>query len=335
MYFLFFSVLLFICFLLGFINQNKIEHIEWMDRSFTTVIKGFSILTVVWAHTGAKLGMGGIQFIAGIGVALFLICSGYGLEVSYHKNGLKYFWKKRFLKVCIPFWIVELMTTVIKQNFVFSDFVLNIVFFKSLWFLRYIVICYIIFYIVSKIVNILKFKNNEEIYFFLFIFALWFVIESLFFANPDMPFLEDRQMLSFPLGVIIAKYKDKIVNIIHKLSYTQNIFIVFGVGVIGIVFMVVTQLNVIKSQPYIISNALSLLTVLPLAIVILLIGILITRLFRNLFLYECGLVSYEIYLIHIYTLSVVSKSVLSLMFFIIITICLAILLHLIMNITNR
>lgn len=306
-----------------------------MDRSFTTVIKGFSILTVVWAHTGAKLGMGGIQFIAGIGVALFLICSGYGLEVSYHKNGLKHFWKKRFLKVCIPFWIVELLATVIKQNFVLSDFVLNIVFFKSLWFLRYIVICYIIFYIVNKIVNILKFKNNKEIYFLLFLFALWFVIESLFFANPDMPFLEARQMLSFPLGVIIAKYKDKIVNIIHKLSYTQNIFIVFGVGVIGIVFMVVTQLNVIKSQPYIISNALSLLTVLPLAIVILLIGILITRLFRNLFLYECGLVSYEIYLIHIYTLSVVSKSVLSLMFFIIITICLAILLHLIMNITNR
>lgn len=335
MYFLFFSVLLFICFLLGFINQNKIEPIEWMDRSFTTVIKGFSILTVVWAHTGAKLGMGGIQFIAGIGVALFLICSGYGLEVSYHKNGLKHFWKKRFLKVCIPFWIVELLATVIKQNFVLSDFVLNIVFFKSLWFLRYIVICYIIFYIVNKIVNILKFKNNKEIYFLLFLFALWFVIESLFFANPDMPFLEARQMLSFPLGVIIAKYKDKIVNIIHKLSYTQNIFIVFGVGVIGIVFMVVTQLNVIKSQPYIISNALSLLTVLPLAIVILLIGILITRLFKNLFLYGCGLVSYEIYLIHIYTLSVVSKSVLSLMFFIIITICLVILLHLIMNITNR
>ena len=47
-----------------------------MDRSFTTVIKGFSILTVVWAHTGAKLGMGGIQFIAGIGVALFFYLFG-------------------------------------------------------------------------------------------------------------------------------------------------------------------------------------------------------------------------------------------------------------------
>ena len=129
MYFFVFSAVLFICILLGFINHNKIEYIEWMDRSFTTVIKGFSILTVVWAHTGAKLGMGGIQFIAGIGVALFLICSGYGLEVSYHKNGLKHFWKKRFLKVCIPFWVVELMATIIKQNFVFSDFVLNIVFF--------------------------------------------------------------------------------------------------------------------------------------------------------------------------------------------------------------
>lgn len=46
------------------------------------------------------LSVGGIQFIGGIGVALFLICSGYGLEVSYEKNGLKDFWMKRMLGVC-------------------------------------------------------------------------------------------------------------------------------------------------------------------------------------------------------------------------------------------
>lgn len=34
---------------------------------------------IVWAHFGAKVGIGGIQFIAGVGVCLFLICSGYGL----------------------------------------------------------------------------------------------------------------------------------------------------------------------------------------------------------------------------------------------------------------
>lgn len=46
---------------------------ELMSRGFITAIKGFSIVTVVWAHMGVKLGVGGgIQFIAGIGVSLLL-----------------------------------------------------------------------------------------------------------------------------------------------------------------------------------------------------------------------------------------------------------------------
>lgn len=40
-------------------------------------------------------------------------------------------------------------------------------------------------------------------------FVAWFVLESVFFANPDMPFLRARQMLSFPCGVLLAKHKEK------------------------------------------------------------------------------------------------------------------------------
>ena len=85
-YFVLFTFLILVSYLLGFIK--KPEKYQWMDRNYTTAIKGFSILTVVWAHSGAMLSVGGIQFIAGIGVALFLMCSGYGLEISYEKNGL-------------------------------------------------------------------------------------------------------------------------------------------------------------------------------------------------------------------------------------------------------
>lgn len=106
-YFVFLTVLIFVCYLLGFIK--KPEKYQWMDRNYTTAIKGLSILTVVWAHSGAMLSVGEIQFIAGIGVALFLMCSGYGLEISYEKNGLIGFWKKRLLGVCFPFWVVELV----------------------------------------------------------------------------------------------------------------------------------------------------------------------------------------------------------------------------------
>ena len=83
--------------MIGFVK--KLGKYQWIDRNYTTAIKGFSILTVVWTHSGARLSVGGIQFIAGIGVALFLMCSGYGLEISYKKNGLKGFWKKRLLCV--------------------------------------------------------------------------------------------------------------------------------------------------------------------------------------------------------------------------------------------
>ena len=48
-YFVFLTVLIFVFYLLGFIK--KPEKYQWMDRNYTTAIKGFSILTVVWAHS--------------------------------------------------------------------------------------------------------------------------------------------------------------------------------------------------------------------------------------------------------------------------------------------
>ena len=114
-YFAFHTLLMIVSYLLGFVNRPA--KCQWMDRNYTTAIKGFAILTVVWAHSGAKLGVGGIQFIAGIGVALFLICSGYGLERSYEKNGLKGLWKKRLLGVCLQFWVVVLVVMLVTGYF--------------------------------------------------------------------------------------------------------------------------------------------------------------------------------------------------------------------------
>lgn len=47
-YFVLFTFLILVSYLLGFIK--KPEKYQWMDRNYTTAIKGFSILTVVWAH---------------------------------------------------------------------------------------------------------------------------------------------------------------------------------------------------------------------------------------------------------------------------------------------
>ena len=222
-YFTLLTCLIFACYLLGFIK--KPEKYQWLDRNYTTAIKGFSILTVVWAHSGARLSVEGIQFIAGIGVALFLMCSGYGLEVSYEKNGLKGFWRKRLLGVCLPFWTVELVGLLATGNFSAKTYLLDFCFLRPAtgygWFMGYIVICYLIFYAVKKLV-----KDSRMQTLVLFgAFSIWFVLDSVFFANPNMPFLRARQMLSFPAGVLLAVNKDKIGRTLTK---TKNILILTG-----------------------------------------------------------------------------------------------------------
>lgn len=217
-YFVFLTLLIFGFYLLGLVNRPTKS--QWMDRNFTTAIKGFAILTVVWAHSGAMLSVGGIQFIAGIGVALFLICSGYGLEISYEKNGLKGFWKKRLFGVCLPFWVIEFIGLLVTGRFTIEKYLMDFAFIKPAtsygWFMRYIVVCYLIFYGVKRFSKDSKMQTMA----LLGTFAVWFVLESVFFANPDMPFLRARQMLSFPCGVWLAIYKEKIENALTKTNST-------------------------------------------------------------------------------------------------------------------
>ena len=224
-YFILLTGLMFVCYLLGFIK--KPEKYQWLDRNYTTAIKGFSILTVIWAHCGAMLSVGRIQFVAGIGVALFLMCSGYGLEISYENNGLVNFWKKRLLGVCLPFWLVELVGLLITGVFSIKTYLLDFFFLNPAtsygWFMGYIVICYLIFYEIKRLI-----KDREMQMIALFgLFVIWFVLDSVLFANPDMPFLRARQMLSFPAGVLLAINKDTIERTLTK---AKSILILTGGG---------------------------------------------------------------------------------------------------------
>lgn len=310
-YFAFLTFLIFAGYLLGFIK--KTEEYQWMDRNYTTAIKGFSILTVVWAHSGAGLS------IAGIGVALFLMCSGYGLEISCEKNGLKDFWKKRLLGVCLPFWVVELVGLLATDTFSIKTYLLDFCFLKPAtsygWFMGYIVICYLIFYAVKRLI-----KDSKMQMVALFgAFVIWFVLDSVFFANPDMPFLRARQMLSFPAGVLLALNKDKIEQTLTK---TKNTLILTG-GTVCLLFMAITQLNVVKNLPYLVSNAMALLTCLPMAVGIMVFGRSFSGLFENKMLATTGMISYEIYLVHAFTLGMIKPSVVSVIAFVVVTVTLA------------
>lgn len=320
-YFALLTFLIFASYLLGFIK--KPEKYQWMDRNYTTAIKGYSILTVVWAHSGAMLSVGGIQFIAGIGVALFLMCSGYGLEVSYEKNGLIGFWKKRLLGVCLPFWVVELVGLFATGIFTIKTYLLDFCFLKAAtgygWFIGYIVVCYLIFYVVKRFVSV-----EKRMAVIIGAFVAWFVLESIFFANPDMPFLRARQMLSFPCGVLLAKHKEKIEVALTK---TKSVLILTGGGTLCLLFMATTQLHIVKELPYLLSNMMAIFTCLPMALGILAFGKAFSGFFENRMLLMVGEISYEIYLVHAFTLDLVRPSLTNILIFIVVTYIFAYILH--------
>ena len=73
-YFLLFSGLELAAILLGFLKR-PFSPVQWMSRNYTTTLKGLSMLTILWSHVGACLGVKGIQFIGTVGVSLFIIFS--------------------------------------------------------------------------------------------------------------------------------------------------------------------------------------------------------------------------------------------------------------------
>ncbi|MGE0113855.1 MAG: acyltransferase family protein [Steroidobacteraceae bacterium] len=85
----------------------------------TQELKGLGMLTIVFAHISYMLVTDStflypLSIAAGVGVDLFLLMSGYGLTIGMLKKPMPAlsFYKRRLIKVFIPFWLVLLLLLV-------------------------------------------------------------------------------------------------------------------------------------------------------------------------------------------------------------------------------
>lgn len=325
-YFLTFSGIELFSILLGFIGQSR-EKIKWMSREYSIALKGASIMIILWSHVGITYGIQHIQFIGTVGVSLFIIFSGFGIQMSTESRGLEGYWRRRIVSIALPYWIVEAVGLFATGQFTIKRYVLDLLFIQPAmgpgWFMQYIMICYLIYYLICVF-----FKQNRdcrdvdgENIILYGAFLIWLVLDSLYFADPAMPFLKARQMLCFPFGVAIAKHRDKISELLDKQIVRM------GGIIIGLVFMAITQLRAIKESMFLIQNLLSLLTVFPMAISVIAITKRWDWLLDNRVLTVMGLISFEVYLVHTFALSILQSSMVALGLFIITTIAGAYLLH--------
>lgn len=203
---------------------------NYLNRDWSNQLKGIAIILILLGHLQI------IRHASAWGVAIFLIVSGFGLTQSYSKNGIDNFFKKRISKVLLPYFIVTLIWIItdafigIKHSIVATILTLlginfNAEFDKTMWYITFILLWYLLFYLTFKFV-----KNDtvKIIILFLIFSIIFFAFRSIF------PLAVGVQLytLDFPIGVLLSMYYKKLLNIKEK-----HLMVIQSILTIGCLFM--------------------------------------------------------------------------------------------------
>ena len=259
------------------------------DRKLTEAFRGVAILLIMIQHLAGHLGTNIFTPFGGIGVAIFLVLSGFGLNESFKKNGINGFITKKFYRIWLPFFLFYVFLYLYKEKLDIISFIRNISSIEQsgyYWYIHYLLRCYITFWVISKYV-----KKHKWIVYFLFVAYSFFATDSL----------RAEQCLSFPLGVLLSDKKEFLLNLKIKNAIAYLTILSF----IGVTFLLVKQLPMIREyfDTYL-YFFIELGIKLPLGLsMMLLLWIIPSRCVISPFVTLCGILSYELYLVHMQMLS--------------------------------
>jgi len=172
------------------------ERNEFLNREFTNTLRGVAILLIMAGHIGA----GGYHCriftpLGGIGVAMFLFLSGYGLTESYKTNGLAHFWRKKALRILIPYAVWLLVYHLVFTLSPLTPPSLKPLFLPRYWFVEYLALWYLLFYVLWR-------WSTQHVLVLMGVAAVF-----MFFLMPSNT--QSEQSLSFLLGVLVSVRKEQ------------------------------------------------------------------------------------------------------------------------------
>ena len=220
------------------------------------------------------------NILGSLGVAAFLFISGFGINESYKKNGLKQFWHKRIVRVMLPCWIVFLVTLPFKEKFSATQFFHNLIFTGSdLWFIDYIVRWYAVYWVSRRIIP-------EYTKYALLVFSIYNIFQEQLYSE---------QAFSFTCGYIVSEYYEKI-SCLQKRTIAKYSSIV---TIYGIAFLLIKELPSIQAiKGSLLFNIILLNIKLPMAMPLIVAPYICPIIKKILRLKEIGKISYELYIVH-------------------------------------
>ncbi len=268
-----------------------------MGRDCTTTIRGIAILIIIIGHVGVS-GFDHRVFnpFGGIGVAMFLFLSGYGLTESYKKNGLGGFWRKKVLRIVIPYLVwIPLYHIIMRISPIGLPTQIQVI--PRYWFIEYLVLAYVIFYF--------AFKHIKK-----YIIPIIIIIGIISFITTNN--LRAEQAFSFLCGILLSLNKSSF----EKQSNKTVQIIAITLFLIGITALLVKQLPMLRVYDLesIQFRFINLFIKLPIGISLILFSYLLIPK-GNKPLMHIGNLSYELYLGHVPFFMAITGSVIRLFVF--------------------
>lgn len=291
----------FICFelllltvLVLYYRNNKSTNYNFLSFEYTTILRGVAILMVYLQHTMGALGSRFFTPLGGGGVAVFLILSGYGLSESYKRKGLNSFWKKKIIHVLFPWWIIYFLFLQDWNHINGWDIFGNITLFDTTcWYLQYLFLWYIIFYVTHKYQFL-----HEKRYIIMSLAA--FVI---FFCWGN---IQAEQAVTFIIGMWISENKKED----DECYAIKKSHIVLCSFIIAILTLGIKQFSFVRNlleENVLLFHTIQLLLKTSIAITTI-YGLKYCKiLLYNRFLNFTGVISFELYLIHLWVVPKLMK----------------------------
>lgn len=262
------------------------------DKTHFSIIKGISIFVIVLVHLCNRyINFTYLSPFAGAAVAVFLICSGYGLSESFEKKqGTKGFWYNKIVKVWLPSFLKLSVVSLIMQSGA-KNWLMEYPLFLYGWYLQVLFVEYFVFYLAFRFV---KQKMLRIVILFSVSMIAFLLLKSQLYAE---------QVLCFPIGVLVSQmgWKQKI----EKWGNWKRILLIgVCVSLTLIAFLLRKQFTT-----YIFANAVWLVFKLSIAVLLCLIPYFLRKTRVLGMFIPLGTMSYMLYLINNDVLSLLEGNV--------------------------